>query len=449
MHRIDLPPSFRGEPGPMTLHTPWPLVVAALVATGAAHAGSWTLTRSLDGPIAVSSPPPPPLVAVNAQGHALFAWNVAGVVRAAERPKGAAWTPSKPVPGGGTGAGPVALAIGDNGVAAVAYTTTATRYDPQHLQVSLRLRGGSFGPAVEPVPGAAAGDMRLGVACDGTVTLVWVNATGVWASELPGLAGAGPCDGVPGPGPWSPARLLSNAQVGAALPELAHNAAGDALVVWQEGVMGNPSAIVAAQRAAGGAWEAPRTVSAPTALATWNPKPVLDAAGHAAVGYLDGTRMVVVTRPAAGAWSAPTVVSGNQAVYYPSLAMNGAGDLLAAWLALDPSTGVGSVWQASAPATRPWTPPARLSARSDNAAWPSAAFAADGSVAVVAWTDDATNTTRAAIGQAGAWSRQSLGAGWWGSQVPVAAGGGVAAAGWPQTVNGNPNSIKLLGRTWQ
>lgn len=433
----------------MKLHWHLSVAVTALATGALAHAGTWTATRSLEGPFATSSPPTAPLLAVNARGHVLVAWNATGAVRFAERVQGSAWAVSKPVPGGSTGAGPVALAIGDNEVAAVAYTTVATRYEPQHLKVSLRLPGAAFAAAVEPVPGVAAGDMRLGVACNGTVTLVWVNGTGVWASELPGVAGPGRCDGVPGPGPWSPAQRLSDAQAAAALPELAHNAAGDALVVWQEGAPGNPSAVLASARAAGGAWQPPEQVSAPTAATTWNPKPALDAAGNAAVGYLDGTQMVVTTRPVSGGWSVPVVVSGAQAVYYPALAMSGSGDLLAAWLTLDAATGAGAVWQSAAAAGQPWSAPARLSARSEVADWPTAAFAADGSVAAVAWTDDATNTSRAAVRQGGAWARQSLGAGWWGSPVPVAAGGGVAAAGWPQTVNGNPNSARLVARTWQ
>jgi hypothetical protein len=420
-----------------------------LLAHGATLAGTWSPAKTLEGPIAVASPPSAPLVAVNANGHALYAWNASGAVRFNERVKGDAWTTARAVPGGGTGAGPVALAIGDNEVAAIAYTTVATRYEPQHLLVSLRARGGTFLGAVEPVPGVVAGDIRLGVACDGTVTLVWANAVGIWASQLPGTPGSDACDGAPGPGPWSAAQLLSNSNVGAGLPELAHNAAGAALVVWQEGAPGNPSSVAAAWREAGGAWQPPQTISAPTARQTWNPKPVLDRVGSAAVGYLDGNTMVVVTRPVAGGWSTPVSISGSQTVYYPALAMSGSGDLLAAWLAIDPSTGAGAVWRSLAPAGAPWPVPTRSSARGEGADWPSAAFATDGSVALVGWTDDATNTTRAAVYSAGAWRRQSLGPGWWGSPVPVAAGGGVAAAGWPQPAAGNPNSAKLKGRTWQ
>jgi len=394
---------------------------------------------------------------MNGNGHALLAWNVTGVVHYAERLKGAAWLPTRAVPGAGggtsTGAGPVAVAIGNNEVAAIAWTTVATRYVPSKLMVSLRLPGGAFGAATEVAPGTGVFELRLGLACDGGVTLLWNDQAGVYSSSLGGVGSGGTggyaaCNGLPGSGPWAAPALVSASQVGASLPDLAVNDAGAALAVWQEGAGGNPAVISAALRPAGGGWLPAETVSIPSGKATWNPKPGLDGAGNAAVGYLDGYRMVVARRPVNGAWGTPVLLSGTKNVYYPALAMSAAGDLLAAWLTLDASN-TGSVWQSSAPAGAAWSAPARLSAASENADWPTAAFAADGSVAVVGWVDDATNSARAAVRAGAAWGRSTLGAGWWGGTVPVAAGGGAAVAGFAQPNAGNPNSVKLLARTWQ
>ncbi|MDH4053152.1 MAG: hypothetical protein OEU93_16395 [Rubrivivax sp.] len=424
------------------------LTTAALVAALPAQAGTWSATRTLERPFAASSVPSPPLAAVNGNGHALLAWNATGTVRYAERVKGGAWQRPGPVPGGSTGAGPVALAIGNNEVAAIAYTTAPTRYTPSKLMVSLRAAGGSFGDAVEPVPGVVAGELRLGVACDGSVTLLWSDANGVWISSHVGTGGTGACDGQPGVGPWSPPRLLSQGRSGTALPDLAVNDAGAALAVWQEGAAGNPSAIGAAVREAGADWAPAQTISAATGRATWNPKPGLDAAGNAGVGFLDGNTMVVVTRPAAGAWGTPVPVSGTQAAYYPAFAVSAQGDMLASWLALDLSN-IGSIWSVTAAGGGPWTAPVRLSARSESADWPTAAYAGDGSVALVGWTDNATNTVRASVLAIGGWSRRRLGTGYWGGQVPVAAGGGAAVAVWATTSGGNPNAGLLVARSWQ
>lgn len=421
-----------------------------LTGTAAAQAGAWTATRNLEGPFAAGSIPEPPFVAMNAAGHALLAWNATGIVRWAERFKGVGWQPRGNVPGGGTGAGPVAVALGNNEAAAIAYTTTATRYVPSKLLVSLRPAGGSFGAAVEPAAGAVAGAMKLGIACDGSVTLVWGSATGIWSSTLAGGGRNGnACNGQPGPGPWSAPLQLSNGHTGAALPDLVVNDAGAALAVWQEGAPGNPSSIVAAYRPAGGPWEPAQTASAPTAAATWNPKPTLDAAGRGDIGYLDGNRMVVVSRTAAGGWGTPEAVSGTQAVYYPAFAMSAGGDRLAAWLSISASTGSTEVWARVAPAGGTWSAAQRLSAAAEQADWPSAAYAADGSVAVVGWTDDAANIAKASVYAAGTWTRRNLGTGYWGGAVPVAAGTGAAVAGWARPGAANPNAGSLVARAWE
>ncbi len=425
------------------------LSAACLFGHTATQAGGWTPTRTLQGPFAASSLPSSPVVAMNSNGHALLAWNATGNARFAERVKGAAWQASQAVPGASTGAGPVAAAIGNNEVAAIAFTTAPTRYVPSKLLVTLRAPGGSFGTAVEPVPGTRAGDMKLGIACDGTVTLLWTDAAGIKVSSLPGTGTtARACDGTPGTGAWTPATLVSTPGAGASLAELAVNDAGAALAVWQEGAPGNPSSIAAAYQPASQAWELPQTVSLPTGQSTWNPKPGLDAAGNAAVGYLDGNSMVVARRPAAGPWDPSMPVPGAQSVYYPALAMSAGGDLLASWLSLDVSN-IGSVWASIAPAGGTWTRRTRLSARAESADWPSAAFAGDGAVAIVGWTDNNANTAKAAVRSAGAWTRSSLGTGYWSGAVPVAAGGSTAVAGWTMPNLANPNAGKLVARTWQ
>jgi len=435
-------------PTTLNLHLASGLLAAALALPVAA--GSWGATRTLQGPFAVSSLPAAPLVAMNGTGHALLAWNATGNVRFAERLAGATWQPSRGVPGAASGAGPVAVAIGNNEVAAVAFATVATRYVPSQLLISLRAPGASaFGTAIEPVPGASAGDIRLGVACDGSVTLLWQDAVGIHTTMLPGTGGTGgSCNGQPGSGPWTPPELLSGAGVGAALADLVVNDAGAALAVWQQGAPGAPTSIAAAVRPASAGWLAAQTVSLPSGLPTWNAKPGIDAAGNMAVGYLDGQSMVVARRPVAGAWAAPVLVSGTQTVYYPALAMSATGDVLAAWLALDASN-IGSVWQRPLPAGASWGSATRLSAAAESADWPTAALSGDGSVAVVGWTDNNSNSARASVRTAGAWQRNNLGGGYWSGPVPVAAGSGAAVAGWTAPTGGNPNSARLLARSWQ
>lgn len=424
------------------------LSVAAILAAGAGAAlaaGPWSPTHVLQGTFAASSPPETPLVAINALGDAVYVWNANGVARTADHAATGTWTPAKALPGGNTAAGPVAVAIGRGGLAAAAWTTVATRYEPSRLLVSLRPAGGVFMSAVEISPGTVAGAIKLGIDCAGSVTVLWSTSAGLSSSTLPGASvPKGECNGTPGTGPWGPAAQISNAGVGAGLPDLVVNDAGAALAVWQEGAPGNPSSIAAAYRPAGGAWQAPSTISAPTARATWNPKPGLDALGGATVGYLDGSSMVVVTRPASGPWQTPAIISDAQQVQYPALAVTDAGDVIAAWLSTDATSGT-AVWQRQWHAGA-WGPATRLSGRNDTPDWPSAAASGDGSLAIVTWTDDTAQRARASVLQAGAWKRQTLGPAYWGGTVSVAAGGGKAAAGWARAVRGNPNAAQLVGR---
>lgn len=422
------------------------LGLACLAAPEAHAAPGWGAVRVLQGTFAVSSTPEAPLVGMNGAGEAIYAWNATGAVRTAGRLADGSWSASRTVPGGTAAAGPLAVAIGRGGVAAVAWTTVATRYVPSQLLVSLRPAGGSFGAPVEIAPGTVAGAIRLGVDCAGTVTALWTDSRGVSAATLPGApASAGACSGTPGTGPWSAVAQVSTPHASASLAELAVNDAGDTLAVWQEGAPGAPSAIVAALRPAGSPWQAAATVSAPTARPVWNPRPGLDARGGAAVGYVDGSAMAVVRRTAGGAWQAPEAVSGSHQVQIPALAVGDAGEVLAAWLAIDPATGQTAVWQRMLSGGT-WGAELRLSARSEAPAMPSAAMSGDASLAVVTWTDDNSLSARSSTLQAGAWTRQTLGPAYWGGTVSSAAGGGRASTGWARVVNGNPNAAQLVGR---
>lgn len=422
------------------------LAAAAFWLAGPALAGTWEPAQQLMGPFGISSPPGVPLLASNPQGRALLAWNPAGAVRLVERLPDGTWNTTVTLPGADAAAGTPALALGRNEVAAVAWSTVATRYTPSKMRVSLRLPGRAFDLPVEPAPGARAGPMMLAVACSGTVTLVWQDAAGLATTELPGVPGSGDCNGLPGPGPWTAVQRLSAGPV--SLPALAANDAGAALLVWQGGAPGTPTSIVAAQRAAGEGWAPPVTLSAPTAVSTWNPKPALDAAGNAAVGWLDNRRMVVARRAAAGTWQPPVVLSGRQVVSYPALAMSARGDLLAAWQTLDRS-GYGALWQRRATPGAAFGATTRVSTPAENASWPSAALSADGTLAVLGWVDSSSNGARVAVGTAGGWVQSTLGGGWWNGAVPVATGGGGAVAAWTRPNGANVNAVLLMGSSWK
>jgi hypothetical protein len=122
--------------------------------------------------------------------------------------------------------------------------------------------------------------------------------------------------------------------------------------------------------------------------------------------------------------------------------------LLAAWQVFGPAA-TGQVWASTVEAGGTWTPPLRLSALTDDAGWPTAAYSGDGTVGAVAWVDNVTFTARSSVGAPGpswSWTRSPLGAGSWGSTAPVSAGGGTVAAAWAMQLPTNPNAARILGR---
>lgn len=424
------------------------LLLCALAGACVAAEAQAPVVHLLQPTFATASLPEAPQVAANARDHALYAWNATGAVRFADRLPDGRWTASSGLPGAATASASPAVALGPGDLAAIAYTTVATRYEPSRMMVALRPAGGSFGAAVEVVPGTAAGSLNLAIDCAGSVTLLYGTAAGLSAVTLAGPgAAAGSCSGQPGSDGWSAPAALSAPGAGAALPVLAVNDRGDTLAAWQQGAPAFPRAIVAAFRPAGADWQPAETVSPPAAASTWNPAAGIDATGAAAIGYLDGRTMVVGRRPAGGTWQPTEAVSGAQEVRYPVLAVAPGGEVLAAWQAADAS-GQTSIWQSTATASG-WSAATRLSTRADSPDWPSVALTGDGLAAVVTWTDDTTLGARAALRRAGVWTRHTLGGAYWAARVPVAGGGASVAAGWARPVGGNPNAAQLVGAGWR
>lgn len=403
-----------------------------VLALAPAFAGTWKPTALLQNTFVVASPPEAPVLAVNSAGHAVAVWNATGPVKFSERVAGGGWTAGAKVKPAAMGSGPVAVGIGSDETVAVAWVTVATEFVPADLKVSVRGPVGVFAVPVRVADGTGVWWFDLGVAGDGTVDLVWQDSAGIEFSALP-VGGA-----------WSAPLLLSDPGAGATMPDLAVDDLGDVVVAWTQGAGMD---VGTAYLPAGGAWEAP-TVLAGTGV--WNARVGLDAAGDAAVGYLDGYAATVATRPATGPWSAPAVISGLADAYATSFAMSEQGDLLLAWQELDPASNLGRVWAASAAAGGVWSAPVKLSTNAEDAGWPTVAYSGDGTVAAVTWVDNVLVLARAAVGVPGLpWTKATLGGASWGSFVPVGAGNAVVATAWATQLKANPNSARILGRANQ
>jgi hypothetical protein len=132
---------------------------------------------------------------------------------------------------------------------------------------------------------------------------------------------------------------------------LAVNAAGDAVAAWREGSEDSPPALVqaAVKPAASGAWSSSQTLSKVGALAGF-PKVGLDASGDAVAVWQQPVRTSpFICQAEHCSWPAPTVLmathSATSASWSPSrtfasgdepqIAVNPAGNSVAAWVAGD------------------------------------------------------------------------------------------------------------------
>lgn len=403
--------------------------------------GTWSGVTVLEPSMVSSSPPDVPVVACDAAGHAVAVWTSPSMgVAFAERDLGGEWSVASSILPGTTNGFLPQVAIGSSGVVAVSWIVPGQEAIPPKLVVSVRPTGGTFSTPAVIVSGVYVFDSKLGIAESGAVTIVWGQAGQIHTTTR-----------TPS-GAWTPSSALSSPTMSASLPDLVVNDAGAALAVWQEAPSGaaGPSSIGAAYRPAPARsrWGPPQSISAGTGLSTWNPKPGIDAKGNVAVGYLDGSTLMVARKPVVGAWNVAQPVSpASDTVYYPALAMDERGNILTAWQALDASN-YGTISKRVLPAVGAWGPVTVLSTSDQDASWPMASVARDGSVATVTWTDNNTFAAHAAVGPLrGYWTIFTIGACWWNTSIPIAAGSGAVSAVWPAPTP-NPNVTKMVANVY-
>jgi PKD domain-containing protein len=159
---------------------------------------------------------------------------------------------------------------------------------------------------------------------------------------------------------WSaPEDLFVN---GGRTPQLAMNAAGDAVAVWT-GFNGTDEVTWASVRSAGGDWSAPEDLSVAGESDWLGPQVAIDAAGNAIAVWerlLTGDDVIrAAVRTAGGEWSAPDDLSvAGEDTGSPRIAMNAAGSAVAAWSL----SGGGGVRAAVRPAGGDWSAPEEVSA---------------------------------------------------------------------------------------
>ena len=228
--------------------------------------------------------------------------------------------------------------------------------------------------------GASAAMMRTSRQIGGGISrraAVCLAAVCAWCAWAAGAAVAA----VPG-GPFGNEPMET-------FPQVASDAAGDAVAVWWEDRGDGTAVVQAASRPAGGAWQTPVTLSAPSRFIDDEPRVATNATGDvvAVWNHSNGSEYVMqaAARPAGGAWQAAVDISApGHSADEPRLAVNQAGLAVVVWRDSDGSSFNNTIQAAARPAGRAWQAPVALSAPSLDAERPDVAVNTTGE-AVAVW----------------------------------------------------------------
>ena len=210
-------------------------------------------------------------------------------------------------------------------------------------------------------PGQSAEAPQVAVDAQGDALAVWQRFS-VEAGEQIIEASSRPA----GSGSWQPALPISGAKAESSLPQVALDAEGDATAVWLS-KEGTKYSIEASTRTGPtGSWQTPVTLAELGETPPAEPRPDLaeNAQGEAVAVWhrLEGPTTIVEasSRPAAGAsWLAPKTLSENGEDMHPAeVGIDAAGDATAVW----EGKGVDSqIEAASRPAGGEWQPQGPIS----------------------------------------------------------------------------------------
>jgi hypothetical protein len=282
-----------------------------------------------------------PRIATDARGGAVVVWRqfddrVSRNVWASRYVPGEGWSPARCVgrEGAGTAFDPQ-VAVDEYGHAFVLWiipgsqrgTVWCNRYVVgRGWQEACALNAGHPGDVVDP---------RLVCGADGHAMAVWCQRLGahygVWASRHAPLSGWGEAE-----------RVGVDLSTSASSPQIALNARGDAIAVWDQSD-GLGSSVWANRCVAARGWGMASPILIDSLGDAGSPQVVLDDMGNAMAMWIQsmGSHFgVQASRYSRGrGWDRPAYVqSGNaESLGTPQIAMDASGNAVAAWLQVDPA----------------------------------------------------------------------------------------------------------------
>jgi hypothetical protein len=252
---------------------------------------------------------------------------------------------------------------------------------------------GQWGTAqrIETNDAGSVFDTQIAMAANGNAMAVWeqddgANHWSVWANHFDAATGQ-----------WAGAVLIETSDISNAdYPQVAMDANGNAMAVWEQSD-GTRFNIWANRFDAGtGAWGLPQRIGSDTAAEASNAQIALDASGNAVAVWeqRDGTRSNAwVNRfdASTGKWGVAELIETNDAsgTFNPQIAMDASGNAMAVW---DQDS---SVWVNRFDAsTGQWGTAELLEADSDDTVDPQIAMNASGNAVAVWRLDPPTSSAR-------------------------------------------------------
>jgi hypothetical protein len=318
-----------------------------------------------------------PQVAFDASGNALAAWTRSDganfIVQTAFRPAGTAFGARIDLSAGGRDAAVPQVAFDASGNALAVWQ----RYDGTNtfVQSSFRPAGGAFAAPIDlSATGRDSTGPRVAFDASGNALAVWQRWNGanyiVQSSFRPaGGTFAAPID----------LTVTGRDAVG---PQVAFDASGNALAIWQRS-NGTNTIIQSSFRPAGGAFAAPVDVSA-TGRDADEPRLAFDASGNALAVWrrFNGTTFIAQSsfRPAGGTFAAPVDLSATNSDV-PQVVFDASGNALAVWRGFNATNTI--IQSSFRPAGGTFAAPIDLSVAGRDAIAPQVAFDASGNALAV------------------------------------------------------------------
>jgi hypothetical protein len=326
------------------------LVLGLLAVTPAAAESSSLMPVALSEAGGMASRPD---VAVDAQGDAIAIWerNRTGVweTQSAVKAPGGTWQPAVSL-SAGYGQRP-RIAMDPKGDAVALWE----RGGPgESIEASARPAGGAWQAAQTiSAAGATADFAQIALDGEGGAVAVWQQHIGPGAHETIQAAV------LPAGGAWQAPVTVSSEGEDASRPRVSVDSKGDAVVVWQRHALPNNSLIQGAFKPAGGVWQSQVNLTAESEIA-FEPVAAIDAGGNvvAVWEHYDGTDLIIQSaeRPAGGLWQpAVNLSAAGQNAVHPQVGMDPQGDAIAVWPRNNGSNVIiqgavrpaGSSWQAA------------------------------------------------------------------------------------------------------